>query len=200
MINGGRIPRDFIGVGASAGGVEALIGLIGALPADLPGTVVVVIHRSPLFEGCLPTVLGRRARIQVLEAEHGARVERGRVYIAPRDHHLVVEGDRFLLDRGPKQHFTRPAIDPLFRTAAHVYGARVTGVILSGNGGDGVSGLIAIKAAKGISLVQDPGEAAYPSMPRSALRYDDVDAILPLARIPEVLLQLCRGEPAALAE
>src|SRR5207237_1133332 len=151
---------------------EVLLDLLGHLPRDLPAAVAVVLHRAAVHESRLAAVFGRRSRLPVVEPEHGAPVEHGRVYLAPRDHHLLVDGQVFLLDHGPKQHYTRPALDPLFRSAAASFGPRAVGVILSGSGGDGVAGLIAIKQARGISLVQDPEEATYPWMPRSALLYD----------------------------
>jgi two-component system chemotaxis response regulator CheB len=123
--------------------------------------------------------------------------ESGRVYVAPRDHHLVVEDGVVRTDRGPKQHRTRPAIDPLFRSAAREYGPRVIGVLLSGFGADGVDGLIAIKAAGGLSIVQDPLDARHGWMPRNAIAGDDVDYVLLLASIPDALVTLVAGGAVA---
>ncbi len=194
-MNAERVPRDVIVVGASAGGVEALIRLFAKLPEDLPAAVAAVIHRSPLGESRLAETLGRRARLPVTDASDGARVERGRVYLAPAGLHLLLEADRFRLQRTPKVHSTRPAVDPLFHSAAAAYGPRAVGVLLSGGGDDGVSGLIAIKAAGGLSIVQHPGEAMHPWMPVNAIVFDHVDAVLPLDHIAGALLELATGRP-----
>jgi two-component system chemotaxis response regulator CheB len=195
VLNAARLPRDVVVIGASAGGVEALIHLLAKLPADVPARLAVVLHRSPYFETRLPQVLGRRAVIPVLEPATIVPFEPSHVYVAPRDLHLLVNDGLLRLERGPKEHRTRPAIDPLFATAARAYGPRVVGVLLTGRGADGVSGLITIKAAGGISLVQDPGEAPHPTLPATALVKDDVDAALPLNVIAEAIVALAAGEP-----
>ena len=191
--NLGHTRPDIIVIGASAGGVETLIELLAGLPGDLPAAVGIVLHRSPFFESKLPQVLGRRSDLRVIEAADGQRFDASCAYVAPRDVHTVLEGDRIVLNRGPKEHRTRPAIDPLFRTAARHYGPRVVGVLLSGRGADGVSGLIAIKAAGGMSIAQDPAEAEHPTMPSTAIVKDDVDAVLPVAEIAEALVALAYG-------
>jgi len=193
MINAARIARDLIVVGASAGGVSAIIELLEKLPHDLPAAIAIVLHRSPFHETQLPVVLGRHSDLLVREPVDGDPIERGTVYVAPRDQHMLVERDVIRLDRGPKEHRTRPAVDPLFRSAAATYGPRVVGVILSGMGSDGVSGLIAIKAGGGISLVQSPAEAQFPVMPSRALKEDDVDASLPIHGLAAVLAVLAAG-------
>lgn len=193
IVNSERLPRTIITIGASAGGVEALRTLFSKLPIDLPATVLAVIHRSPTHVSGLTAVLAHRALIRVSEAVDGEPIEPGRVYIAPADAHLVIEADRLRLHRGPKVHFTRPAVDPLFTSAAAAYGARVVGVLLTGGGDDGVSGLIAIKAAGGLSLVQHPAEALVASMPLNAIAFDHVDAILPLDAIASSLVTLATG-------
>ena len=200
MINGERLVRDVITIGASAGGVTALAGLLQLLPRELPAAVTIVLHRSPLHETQLPLVLGRRAALTVIEPVNGEPFQQGVVYVAPRDHHMVLEDGVVRLDRGAKQHRTRPAIDPLFRSAAATYGPRVVGVLLSGMGGDGVSGLLEIKRVGGISLVQSPDEAEFPTMPNRAIKEDDVDGAFPVAEIAGVLVALAAGstvEPGA---
>ena len=182
--------RDVVTIGASAGGVEALIRLFEKLPVSLPASVAVVLHRSPKHESLLVDVLGRRAALPVVEPRDGQPIEHGHIYLAPRDHHLLMERSGFRLDAGPKQHRTRPAVNPLFESAAHTFGPRVVGVLLSGGGDDGVRGLIAISAAGGVSLAQDPAEARNPSMPARAISQDDVDAVLPLVGIAEALVSL----------
>jgi two-component system chemotaxis response regulator CheB len=199
-INGDRVVRDFVTIGASAGGVTALMRLLERLPGDFPGTVTIVLHRSPFHETQLPVVLGRYARIAVVEPADGITLRPGVVYVAPRDRHMVLDDGVIRLDRGAKQHRTRPAIDPLFRSAAAAYGRRVVGVLMSGMGGDGVSGLIEIKQAGGVSLVQSPSEAQFPTMPSRALKEDDVDGAFPANEIAEALVVMAAGgivEPGA---
>lgn len=186
--------RDRIAVGTSAGGIQALSRVLEGLPRDLPAALFVVMHRSPMFPSLLAEVLGRSASLPVREPEYGETIERGVVYVAPADRHMTVRDDRIVLDRSPKQHHTRPAIDPLFRSLAAECGPRVVGVLLTGNLSDGVAGLVAIKAAGGLTVVQDPAEAQFPSMPYNALLYDHVDLVLRLAAAPEVLPRLARGE------
>jgi two-component system chemotaxis response regulator CheB len=194
-MNEAGIRRDVIVLGASAGGVVALTELFHALPTDFPGAVVAVLHRSPHYETRLPRVLGRRAKVRVLEPADGEPFQPGSVYIAPRDQHLLIDGERLRLARSAKEHRTRPAIDPLFRSAAKSFGNRVVGVLLTGGGEDGVQGLITIKQAGGISIAQDPHEAPAPSMPAKAIIHDDVDAILTLGMIAKALVALAHGEP-----
>jgi two-component system chemotaxis response regulator CheB len=187
-------PRDQIVIGASAGGIQALTSLFRRLPARLDATIAVVLHRSPFYaESVLPTVLGRESRLTVSEPWHGEPLVKGRIYVAPRDHHMVLNDGRFMLNRGPKEHYTRPAADPLFRSAADFYGPRVIGVVLTGSGDDGVSGLIAIKEKGGLSVVQDPAEALHDSMPETAIERDHVDAILTVAEIARELPRLVAG-------
>ena len=196
MLNSERVPRNVIVIGASAGGVIALRELFAKLPGDLDAAIAVVLHRSPFAETGLAPVLGWRSALPVLEALDAMPFERGNVYVAPRDRHLRIHDRTLRLSRGPKEHHTRPAIDPLFTSAASVGGAASVGVLLSGTGDDGVSGLISITTAGGISLVQDPREAAYPQMPRSAIINDHVQAALAVGAIADVLTQLARGESA----
>jgi two-component system chemotaxis response regulator CheB len=197
MINSERIPRDVIVIGASAGGVEALIQVFSALPSNLPAIIAVVIHRSPLYNLHLSTVLGRHASMPVREPAHNESLETGTIYLAPRDHHMLLKGKQIELNRGPKEHFTRPAVDPLFASVAQQYGPRVIGVLLTGSGDDGVAGLIAIKHQGGLGMVQDPRDAKVPMMPLNALRYDHVDLLLPLTVISEALGALVQGHPVS---
>jgi two-component system chemotaxis response regulator CheB len=194
MINEQRVVRDRVVIGASAGGVMALIRLLEGLPRDLPAALSIVLHRSPFYETQLPFVLGRRTPLKVIEPHDGIAVQPGVVYVAPRDQHMVMYDGVLRLDRGPKQHRTRPAIDPLFRSAAAAYGPRVVGVLLSGMGGDGVSGLIDIKHSGGVSLVQTPAEAEFPTMPSRALKEDDVDGALTVTGLAEAITLLAAGQ------
>jgi two-component system, chemotaxis family, protein-glutamate methylesterase/glutaminase len=193
-MNGQHASRDIVVLGASAGGVAGLLQLFRHLPDGVPAAFGIVIHRSPVFELSLATLLQKRSKLEFADGRDGDPIEHGRVYIAPRDRHMFFESGGIRLDRGPKQHFTRPAVDPLFASAARSFGSRVVGVLLSGGGDDGSSGLIAIKKAKGISIVQDPREAQCPSMPTQGLLHDDVDAVLPIDRISDALAALARGQ------
>jgi two-component system chemotaxis response regulator CheB len=198
VINLNGIPRDVIVIGASAGGVSALTELLAKLRPTLPAAVAVVLHRSRVHAVKLQAVLGRRAQISVVEPMNGERFERGVVYVAPRDRHMLIGDDRIELSRGPAEHRCRPAADPLFRSAAQHYGPRVVGAVLSGFGFDGSAGLIAITKAGGMSLAQQPAEAGVPDMPYNAIRHDRVDAVLPLDTLSSTLQALAMGEAVVL--
>jgi two-component system, chemotaxis family, protein-glutamate methylesterase/glutaminase len=193
LLNGEGHRRNVIVIGASAGGVSALMQLFAALPARLPAAIGVVLHRGP-GPSQLAHVLGRRSTLPVVEPEERTRVKQGVIYLAPTDHHLLFEAGAVRILRGPKEHSTRPAIDPLFRSAAATYGKRVVGVQLTGCGEDGVSGLLHIHAAQGLALAQDPQDASMPSMPLNALRFDHVQGIVPLDRMAAVIAALVNGE------
>ena len=192
-VTGPLIKHDVIVIGASAGGVETLISLFKSLPHDLPAAIAVVLHRHPLFNIHLANVLGRGAALPLVEVQEDGPFQQGTIYIAPSDAHLVLTQKGVKPDRGPKEHFTRPAVDPLFRTAAEIFGQRVVGVLLTGGGDDGTRGLISIKAADGISIVQNPDEARMSSMPRNALLYDHVDLVLSLDDIAPAIEALAHG-------
>ena len=181
-------------VGASSGGLVALRTLCATLPADFPAPILVVMHVGGRTS-MLPAILSGSSAISVRHAVDNELIRQGTVLVAPPDHHLLVEGDRVRLFRGPKENHARPAIDPLFRSAAIEHRAKVIGVILTGNLDDGVIGLQAVKSHGGIALVQDPLEAEAPSMPRNALDYVDVDYCLPLSEIGTVLTALVRQPP-----
>ncbi|KAB8062016.1 chemotaxis protein CheB [Janthinobacterium sp. FT14W] len=188
-------------IGASAGGVEALSAIFAALPASLPAPVLVVAHVGAR-KSLLPDILGKTSALPVRFAEEREPVHAGRILLAPPDRHMLVANlaGRAMVEltRGPKENHTRPAIDPLFRSAAAAFGAKVVGVILSGHLDDGTAGLQAIKACGGKALVQEPQDAAAPSMPQSAIDHVEVDWRLPAAEIGPALLALASGKPAAL--
>jgi two-component system chemotaxis response regulator CheB len=184
-------PRDIVVIGASRGGVEALRGIVAALPLNLRSTLLIVLHTSPTHASLLPAVLSSAGPLPAEHGRNGTRIERGRIYVAPPDHHMTVGPIGFIrLDQGPKENYVRPAADPLFRSAASVYGSRVIGIILTGGGSDGTQGLIAIEQAGGLAIVQDPGDARDPGMPTSALLDDNPDLCLPLSEIPGVIIRL----------
>ena len=181
-------------VGASQGGVPALMQLASALPADLAAPVLVVLHIGE-HRSILPALLARDASVRTSHAQDGETIRAGHVYVAPPDHHMLLVGEKITLTRGPKEHHTRPAIDPLFRSAALAHGSDVVGVVLTGNLDDGTNGLQVIKERGGIAVVQDPDDAEVRSMPVSALRYVDVDHCLPLPLIPMLLTTLAAAPP-----
>jgi two-component system chemotaxis response regulator CheB len=180
---------DVVVVGASAGGVEALRNLVGALPREFGAPVLIVLH-VPSTGSVLPQILDRAGPLRARHAEDGKPLEPGFIYVAPPNCHLVVEYGVAFLNRGPHENGHRPAIDPLFRTAAAAYGEHATGVILSGALDDGTVGLLAIKNAGGATLVQDPEEALYPSMPSNAIAHVRPDYVLPVNDIADTLVRL----------
>lgn len=180
-------------IGASAGGVEALSSLVAGLPEDLPAPVLITHHQSPQSQSMMPAILSRAGKIHARTALNNQPLEPGHIYVAPPDQHLLVKEGRVILGRGPKENSTRPAIDPLFRTAAAAYGSGVISVILSGNLDDGTAGMAAVKECGGIAIVQDPAEASYPGMPESAIQNVAVDYILPVAEIGRMIGTLLNG-------
>jgi two-component system, chemotaxis family, protein-glutamate methylesterase/glutaminase len=190
MVRTPVIHRDIVVVGASAGGVEALMKLVAQLPRDFPATLLVVLHLSSGHRSLLPEILSRSGPLPAMHPKPEAPLEPGRIYVAPSDLHLLVEPGRALLNAGPRENGHRPAVDPLFRSAARAYGPRVIGVVLTGALDCGTSGLLAIKAQGGLAVVQDPADACFPDMPRSALEYVKVDHSVKLAELGSLLLRL----------
>jgi two-component system chemotaxis response regulator CheB len=185
--------RDIICVGASAGGVQTLSRLCATLPATLPATVFVVLHLEAHARSYLPEILARAGPLPARHAVDNARLEPGTIFIAPPDHHLLLERETMVVAKGPAENFARPAIDPLFRSAAFHHRRRVIGIVLSGSLDDGTAGLWAIKRRGGVAMVQDVGEALFPEMPDSALRGVKVDYEVPVASMGELLDRLCRS-------
>ncbi|HEY4305424.1 MAG TPA: chemotaxis protein CheB [Gemmatimonadaceae bacterium] len=186
--------RDIIVIGASMGGVEALSNLVGQLPANLPASIFVVQHTSPESPGLLAHILDNRGPLRASNAESGMPVERGRIYVAPPNRHLLLTEDGIHVVFGARENRSRPAVDPLFRTAAVNYGSRVIGVVLTGLLGDGASGLLAVEACGGVPIVQAPSDAAYPEMPTNALAYVNLARQIPLAEMGEALVRLSKEQ------
>lgn len=182
--------RDIHVIGASAGGVEALAQLAQGLPADLPAALFVVLHLPPHGLSVLPQILSRSGPLPAAHAHDGEPIRHGRIYVAPPDYHLLLHHGAVRVVRGPRENGHRPAVDPLFRTAAKVYGARVVGVVLSGALDDGTAGLAAVRQRGGVAVVQDPDDARYDSMPRSALENVGADHCLALADVAPTLVRL----------
>ncbi len=186
-------PRSLVTIGASAGGVEALLRLVSGLPADLPAAVCVVVHQPPRAHSFLPRVLTHAGPLPAVQAEDGAVLQPGHIYVAAPNAHLVVQADRLRLLDTARENGHRPAIDPLFRSAARSYGGAAVGVVLSGSDDDGTQGLIMLKARGGVVFVQDPAEALFPQMPASALAHVPVDAVLPSSALGEAIAQVVTG-------
>jgi two-component system chemotaxis response regulator CheB len=182
--------RDIVVIGASAGGLQALQVLLRNLPQSFPASVFIVVHTSPGGTGMLPVILSKCSPLTVVQARNGQVISRGKVYVAPPDHHLLISSNRVLVTRGPKENGFRPAVDPLFRTAADIYGKSVVGVVLSGNLDDGTQGLFQIKRNGGIAIVQDPLEATFPGMPASAAENVQIDHVLRVVDIAAKLIEL----------
>lgn len=186
--------KDIIVIGASAGGVEALQRLCAGLPADLPAAVFIAQHLSPSSRSMLPQLLARAGPLPAISPVDGQAFERGHIYVAAPDQHMLVREGRVLMRRGPFENRTRPAVNALFRSAAIHYAGRAIGVVLTGLLDDGTEGLIAIKAAGGISVIQDPQDAEWPSMPQNALKRDHVDHVVPISAMGALLGRLAREE------
>jgi two-component system chemotaxis response regulator CheB len=191
-LNAARITRDVIVIGASAGGVETLVRLFSLLPRELPATIACVLHRG-MIPSRLAEVLARQSSLTIREPQREETVHRGVIYLAPADRHLLFTPHGIDVQRGPREHSTRPAVDPLFRSAAATYGDRVVGLLLTGGGQDGMRGMIAIAQAQGLTLVQDPADAYMPYMPLSAIQGDHINGAYPLEALPAVLATLAGG-------
>ena len=186
-------------IGASAGGVSALIQLTRNLPPDFPAPILVVLHIAAEAPSLLAPILNREGMLPVVTAEDGQRYRPGQIYVAPPDRHLLVaSGGKLQVTRGPRENRHRPAVDPLFRSAALVAGPRAIAVVLTGALDDGTAGMLAINRAGGIGVAQDPADALYPSMPSSAIAHARVDHVVPLAGMAGLLVRLV-SEPHAAA-
>lgn len=190
--------KDIVVVGASAGGMEALTRLVAGLPAGLPASVFIVWHTAPGVRSILPTVLKKAGPLPTVYPVDGDPIRPGRIYVAPNDHHMLLERGYIRVAKGPKENRFRPAIDPLFRSAAYMYGPRVIGVVLTGALDDGTAGLWTIKLRGGTAVVQEPSEALINAMPLNALSNVEVDHKLPLAEIGPLLGRLVE-QPAPVA-
>ena len=182
--------KRLVVIGGSSGAIEATRVIVQGLPADFGAPVCVVLHTSPQSPGILDAILDRAGKLPAATAVTGARLRDGHIYVAPPDHHLVIEPGAVRLSKGPRENRFRPAVDPLFRSAAQVYGAGAIGVVVTGNLDDGTAGLWTIKQLGGTTIVQDPKDALFPSMPASALQQVSVDYVVPLHEIAPLLVRL----------
>jgi two-component system chemotaxis response regulator CheB len=188
-----RPPGAGVFIGGSAGGIEVLAELLSRMPSDLAAPLLVVLHVGRSGTSVLPAILDRVGELHAVEPADGETLSNGIVYVAPRGRHMLVQEGHVQLSDGPAEHGLRPAIDPLFRSAARTYGARAIGVIVSGMLDDGTAGLGEIRARGGWTLVQQPDEASFPSMPQSAIDNVDVDYVLPIAELAERIEELVDG-------
>lgn len=182
--------RDIVVIGASAGGVEALLALVTTLPADFPAPIFVVQHIGADSPSVLPQLLSAVSALPAKHPQDGELIQPGIIYVARPDHHLLLEDDHILVTRGPKENRFRPAIDALFRSAAYTYGPRVIGIVLTGYLNDGTSGLWWVQRLGGLAVVQDPHDAQMPDMPANALEYVAADHVVPLRELTALLVRL----------
>jgi two-component system chemotaxis response regulator CheB len=186
--------RDIVVIGASMGGVEALSRLVQQFPADFPAAIFVVLHTSPDSPGLLSGILAARGALRAVTAENGMKIERGCIYVAPPNRHLLLTTRGVRVTFGARENRSRPAIDPLFRTAAVNYGSRVVGMVLTGMLGDGAAGLLAVERCGGVPLVQSPNDAEYPEMPSRALAAVGSARMVPLSELGAELVRLVAEE------
>ena len=180
---------------SSAGGIETLKTIISRLPADFPGSIFITQHTSPLSRKCyLTEILQRYGKLTCVTAEDHQSINPGRIYIAPPDNHLLIRDDHIHTSRGPKENHSRPAADPMFRSAAASHGGRVVGIVLTGYLDDGSSGLLTVKSCGGKTVVQDPLDAIVPDMPTNAMSYTTPDFVAPAAGMATVMCELAATE------
>lgn len=194
------VRRDIVVIGSSAGGVQALKELVASLPATFNAPIFVVQHVASYAQSMLPEILTHAGPLKAIHPADGDPIQAGHIYIAPPDHHLLVESTRILVKKGPKENRFRPSIDALFRSAAYTFGSRVIGVVLTGLLDDGTSGMWSIKRLGGIGIVQQPEDALYSSMPSSVLEYVDVDYSVPLAELAALLCRLTTEDDASVPD
>lgn len=189
--------RNIVVMGTSAGGLDALDKVIGQLPAGLPASIFIVQHMAPENTGdALLQRLSRHKAFKCKLSSNGESLKRGTIYIAPSDFHMLVKEKTVLVTKGARENRYRPGVDPLFRSAAVAHGSSVIGVVLTGMLDDGTAGLIAIQKCGGVTVVQDPKDAAYPTMPQSALNNLKVDHCVRLAEMGPLLAKLIEESPA----
>lgn len=179
--------RDIVVIGSSAGGIEILLPLLTNLPKKFDGTVFIVQHLAAYYRSKLDTMLNKKSALPVSFAKDGEAFKKGHVYLAPPDHHLLLDRNGMAVKKGPKENRFRPSIDALFRSAAYNFHERVIGIVLSGLLDDGTSGLWSVKRMGGIAVVQDPEDALHPSMPRNAIQNVSVDYVTNANDIPNLM-------------
>lgn len=197
-VGGTRLRYCLVAIGGSAGGLESVATILSGLPADFAAPILVVIHLHPNYVSHAAEILRRRTKLKVKDAQEQDAIQSGVVYLAPPDHHLLVNEGLVELSSTPLVNYSRPAIDATFDSVVKAYGSKVVGVVLSGNGKDGAKGLQAIKQAGGFAIVEDPLTARFSAMPTAAASSSAVDSVVPLKDIAPLLLKLSglmRGTP-----
>jgi two-component system chemotaxis response regulator CheB len=190
-------PFAIVAIAASAGGITALNHVLGGLPNGFPVPVVIVQHLDPRHKTVIADVLGRRAKMPVRLAREGEKAEAGTIYIAPPNHHLLIEADGGLtLSSSELVHFVRPSADLLFESVAGSYGPRAIACVLTGTGSDGAMGASAVKSRGGTVIAEDPESAEFKSMPAAAVATGAVDFILPLDEIAQIIRGLVEASPS----
>lgn len=184
------VQRQIVAIGASAGGVEALSTLFAGLPPELPVALLVAVHVLPTATSMLPAILERAGKLHAKPARHGDRLERGCIYVAPPDHHLLVRDGTIELSHGPRENGHRPALDPLFRSVARSFGNRAIGALLSGTLDDGAAGLWMLRESGGATIAQDPEDALYPGMPRSAIANGAAAYVVKISGMAHLICEL----------
>ena len=182
---------DVIAIGSSAGGLNALTHVLRGLPLNFPCSIVIVQHLAPAHKSWMANLLGHNTRLKVKQAEHGEIMLPSTAYTAPPDEHLLVGPGKIQLAHSQLVHFSRPSIDLLFESVAGTYGSRAIGVVLSGSGRDGATGIRAIKEAGGITIAQAPDTAEFRPMPQAAVDTGCIDFVVPLEKIGAMLIELC---------
>ena len=193
-----RVPSKVIVIGGSQGAVEGILKLAPELPSDIPAAIFVVIHVPTDADSYLPNLLRRRGTLPVMHPKDGEPIRAGHIYVAPPDFQMTLEPRVVRVQKGPRENRHRPAIDPLFRSAARVFGPRVIAVVLSGNLDDGAAGLLAVRKRGGVSVIQDPNDARVGEMPRRALNYAGSDYVLPLSAIAPKIIELAHSRVVAM--
>jgi two-component system chemotaxis response regulator CheB len=192
------VKKNIIVIGASAGGIEIISKILRGLPQNFAASIFIVLHTGPHSPRALDLILSRSSALPVKYVYHHENIRAGQVYLPLPDHHLVIDDVATVcVSRAPRENRFRPAVDPLFRSAAQKFGSQVVGVILTGGLDDGTAGLQVIKQRGGTAIVQDPQEAENPSMPRSALKHVDIDHCVPSVDIAALLIELAQQEAAA---
>jgi two-component system, chemotaxis family, protein-glutamate methylesterase/glutaminase len=186
------LQRDIVVIGASAGGLKPARRLLSALPSDFPASIFLTLHTSAQAPGLLAEILDAAGPLLARFPSDGEIIQEGRVYVAPVDHHMLVDPGKVVVVRGPKENRFRPAIDPLFRSAAVHYGPRVIGVILSGMLDDGAAGLVAVRQCGGVAIVQDPREAEFPDMILNAQAAAAPQHCVPVAEMASLIAKLVK--------
>lgn len=194
MFRGNSTRTHVFLIGASAGGIETVRELLRLLPSDFPAPILLVIHTPADSPGLLARVLNRHSNLLVVNATDGSKLQSARVYVAPPNFHLLIEGDRMRLLNGPVENRHRPAIDPLFRSAARSLGPAAVGIILSGYLDDGCAGLSRINVLGGTTIVQDPDDVLVPDMPRNAMERLNPDYVVPIEELAPLMLRLASRE------